>query len=104
MHEEITGEAFRQLVYAAAQHPERREELREAMVPFVERAIRTYLIEKKLSPDLTHTLVNVGMRPFDQALNAYVRNWVENYPNNDFRAYYRWWMRQEIVGYLNEGR
>ena len=93
-------DTWHQLVKAAAHDPKKREDLRTAIVPFVRDAIHSFLKDHQLSEHLVDTLMETGMMPFDSAYNAYVRNWTDNYPHNDFRAYYRWWMRQAVVDRL----
>lgn len=90
-------ERWCQIVKEAAYNEGGRENLRSEIVPFVERATRQFLKSRSLPESLTEELLESGMAPFDHAFNAYVRNWVKNYPHHDFRDYYRWWVRQAIV-------
>ncbi len=91
----------RTLVRAAAVDKDAREQLRQALTPYVQRAMERLIETRGISKSRKSEFVAVGMKPFDAVFSVYLKN-AHNLDDEEghFYKYYVWWARQEAVAYL----
>jgi hypothetical protein len=93
--------AERLLVRQAAVSPMVRKQLQKELTPYVARATKTFMQLRGIPKEREGELIKVGMSPFDQVFNIYLRNAGDRYEEEGhFYKYYIWWMRQAIVEHL----
>ena len=91
----------RQLVRKAAVQQSARQQLREELLPYVTRATKEFMQKRNIKKNRESELVEVGMTPFDQIFNIYLKNAGDrDEEEGHFYKYYIWWMRQTLVEYL----
>lgn len=91
----------RQLVREAAVNPSARQRLKEELLPYVERAAGAFMKSRNIPESRERELVEIGMMPFEQVFNIYLKNAGDhNEEEGHFYTYYIWWMRQAIVAHL----
>lgn len=92
----------RQLAAASVSDPLARAELRAALLPHVTEATRQLIRKRSIADVREKELIAVGMEPFDQVFNVYLKNGHQDEAQEGhFFEYYLWWMRQAIVAYLS---
>lgn len=93
----------RQLVRKAATDPSSRQQLQKELLPYIVRATKEFIKSRNIPEQRESELVEVGMKPFDQVFNIYLKNSGDrNEGEGHFYAYYIWWMRQAIVTHLQK--
>jgi hypothetical protein len=91
----------RALVKEAAINSTAREHLKQELLPYVAQATRQFMQSRGIAQSRENELVEVGMKPFDQVFNIYLKNSSDrDAEEGHFYKYYIWWMRQAIVDFL----
>lgn len=92
----------RELVRKAAVDPRARQQLKEALLPYVVKATKELMQKWNVSDSREQELIEVGMAPFDRVFNIYLKNVAEhNEFEGYFYKYYIWWMRKAISEHIH---
>jgi hypothetical protein len=97
------GSGDDRIILRASQEVASRELLRQALEPYVTTWTEQIMTKRKISVVRKAEIIAVGMKPFDKVFSIFIKNPENLHRTSDyFFQYYRWWMRQIVIKYLEE--
>ena len=93
----------RELIRRALTDQHARRQLRQYILPFVDREALRNINRWDARPEHQSDFLTAGMSEFDRAFNIYLKNLPEN-GNIAFSIYFIWWARQAMWTHFEEHR